>query len=57
MIIVDEVSMVGSSKIAKINYRFQDLADGVKRNEFMAGISLIASGNRLKAKTIKKGLF
>ena len=57
MIIVDEVSMVGSSKLAKINYRFQDLADGVKRNEFMAGISLIASGNRLKAKTIKKGLF
>ena len=27
MIFIDEVSMVGSSKLAKINYRFQDLAD------------------------------
>ena len=44
MVFVDEISMVGSSKLAKINYRFQDLADGAKRSEFMAGISLIASG-------------
>ena len=44
MIIVDEISMVGSSKLAKINYRLQDLADGNKKNDFMGGISFIASG-------------
>ena len=44
MIFVDEISMVGSSKLAKINYRLQDLAEGSKKKDFMGGISFIASG-------------
>ena len=44
-IFCDEISMVGSSKLAKVNYRLQDLADGSKKNELMAGISFIASGS------------
>ena len=42
--ICDEVSMVGSSKLTKINYRFQDIVDGRRKKEFMGGISFIASG-------------
>ena len=44
-IFCDEISMVGSIKLAKINYRLQDLADGSKKHEFMGGISFVASGN------------
>ena len=44
-IFCDEISMVGSMKLAKINYRLQDLADGDKKQEFMGGISFVASGN------------
>ena len=40
----DEISMVGSSKLAKINYRFQDLADGSKKNDFMGGFTFLVSG-------------
>ena len=40
----DEISMVGAMKLAKINYRLQDLADGHKKLSFMGGISFIASG-------------
>ena len=36
-IFCDEISMVGSGKLTKINYRTQDLADSDKRNEFMGG--------------------
>ena len=42
--ICDEISMVGSSKLTKINYRFQDIVEGSKKNEFMGGLSFIASG-------------
>ena len=45
MIFCDEISMVGSSKLTKINYRLQDLFDGNRRKEYMGGISFIASGN------------
>ena len=44
-IFCDEISMVGSMKLAKINYRLQDLAEGTKKQEFMGGISFVASGN------------
>ena len=40
----DEVSMLGSSKLAKINFRFQDIVDGDRKNLFMGGISFVASG-------------
>ena len=44
-IFCDEISMVGASKLAKINYRLQDLANGDKKNEYMGGISFIAIGD------------
>ena len=31
MIFCDEVSMMGSSKLARINFRLQDMADGAKK--------------------------
>ena len=43
-IFCDEISMVGSMKLAKINFRFQDIADGPQKQEFMGGISFVASG-------------
>ena len=45
VVFCDEISMVGSMKLAKINFRFQDIADGSKKQEFMGGISFVASGN------------
>ena len=45
LIFIDEISMVGSTKLTKINFRFQDLADGPNKHKFMGGISMIASGN------------
>ena len=44
VIFCDEISMVGSMKLVKINFRFQDIADGSKKQEFMGGISFVASG-------------
>ena len=41
---IDEISMVGSMKLTKINFRLQDLADGVNKLKFMGGRSLVASG-------------
>ena len=40
----DEISMVGSSKLAAINYRMQELAEGTNKDQFMGGKSFIASG-------------
>ena len=45
VIFIDEISMVGSKKLTKINFRLQDLADGEKKLQFMGGKSLIASGD------------
>ena len=42
---IDEISMVGSMKMTKINFRLQDLADGDNKQKFMGGRSLIASGD------------
>ena len=44
VVFCDEISMVGSMKLAKINYRFQDLKEGSKKHEFMGGVSFVASG-------------
>ena len=44
IIFTDEISMVGASKLLKINYRLQDLADGDRKKSYMGGISFVASG-------------
>ena len=42
---IDEISMVGSGKLGKINYRLQDLVDDQRCKDYMGGISFVASGN------------
>ena len=42
---IDEISMVGSKKLTKINFRLQDLAECEKKLQFMGGQSLVASGD------------
>ena len=49
----DEISMVGSSKLTKINYRMQDLADGKDTNKFMGGKSFIATGDMWQLPPVK----
>ena len=44
VLFIDEISMVGSKKLTKINFWLQDLADGEKKLLFMGGRSLVASG-------------
>ena len=44
-IFCDEISMVGSMKLSRINYRLQDIVDESRKHAFMGGISFIASGN------------
>ena len=44
-IFCDEISMVGSRKLLKINYRLQDLVDESRSKEYMGGISFVATGN------------
>ena len=44
VVFIDEVSMLGSTKLTKINFRFQDIAEGPLKKEFMGGLSVIASG-------------
>ena len=43
-IFCDEISMVGSRKLTKMNYRLQDLAERSDKHDFMGGISFVASG-------------
>ena len=45
VIFCDEISMFGSMKLLRINYRIQDLADGDRSQEYMGGISFVASGS------------
>ena len=45
VIFCDEISMVGSMKLLKINYRLQDLVDENQCQEYMGGISFVASGD------------
>ena len=44
VIFCDEISMVGSMKLLKINYRLQDLAPESKSQDYMGGVSFVASG-------------
>ena len=44
LVICDEISMVGSSKLLKINFRLQDISEGAKSKMYMGGKSFIASG-------------
>ena len=44
-VICDEISMVGTNKLAAINYRMQELAEGPKKKEFMGGKSFICAGD------------
>ena len=44
VIFCDEISMVGSKKLTRINYRLQDLVEGSRKHSFMGGISFVASG-------------
>ena len=45
LIFMDEISMVGSKKLSKINFRLQDFADGENKLKFMGGKSVVASGD------------
>ena len=44
-VICDEISMVGTNKLAAINYQMQGMASSEKRNMFMGGKSFIAAGD------------
>ena len=44
LLVCDEISMVGSKKLLKINYRLQDILGGTKQHEYMGGVSFVASG-------------
>ena len=39
---------VGSSKLTKINFRLQEMADGADKQKFMGGKSMVVSGNKRK---------
>ena len=45
VLFIDEISMVGSKKLTKINFRLQDLADGENKMKFMGGRSVVAIGD------------
>ena len=42
---LDELSMVGSGKLTKINFRLQDLADGKDKNKFLGNRSSCGAGD------------
>ena len=44
LLVCDEISMVGSNKLQKINYRLQDIVDSERCKEYMGGISFLAAG-------------
>ena len=44
LLVCDEISMDGSKKLLKINYRLQDILGGTKQHEYMGGVSFVASG-------------
>ena len=44
LIVCDEISMTGSKKLLKINYRMQDIMGGSRQQEYMGGVSFLASG-------------
>ena len=52
-IFIDEISMVGSGKLAKVNYRLQDIAEGSNRKLFMGGKSCIVTGDMWQLPPVK----
>ena len=52
-IFIDEISMVGSGKFAKINYRLQDLAIGKEKKLFFGGRSSIVTGDWFQLPPVK----
>ena len=44
VIFCDEISMVGSMKLLKINFRLQDLVQESRKHDYMGGVSFVASG-------------
>ena len=53
---IDEISMVSSKKLTKINFRLQELADGANKIKFMGGCSLVASGDMWQLPPIKDNI-
>ena len=54
LVLLDKVSMVGASKLLKINYRLQDICDRSQQKQYMEGISFVASGTYLSNLTSLK---
>ena len=52
-IFCDEVSMVGSGKLTKINFRMQDLADKNQKTDFMGRKNFIAGGDMWQLPPVK----
>ena len=52
-VICDEISMVGTNKLAAINYQMQALASGSQKNMFMGGKSFIAAGDLRQLPPVK----
>ena len=50
---IDEISMVGSGKLAKIHFRLQDLAEGKNKNKFMGFKSCIVTGDMFQLPPVK----
>ena len=50
---IDEMSMVGSGKLAKINFRLQDIAEGKNKKMFMGGKSCITTGDMWQLPPVK----
>ena len=55
-IFIDEISMVGAGKLTKINFRFQDIASGSNKKEFMGGRSCIVTGDMFQLPPVKDNL-
>ena len=54
-IFCDEISMVGSRRLTKINFRMQDLADGDDKYKFLGGKSSMATGDYYQLPPVKDG--
>ena len=44
-IVCDEASMVGTNKLAAINFRMQEISEGQNKHQFMGGIPFITIGD------------
>ena len=52
-VFIDEISLVGSKKMSKINLRFQDIANSENKHEFMGGKSLFLTGDFFQLPPVK----